>query len=126
VLAAIPVAWKIAGVAILLLVLSAAGAGLYAKGRSDGRLAIEAADAKAVADAQKKADDLANELIIAQAQAMAVTEKTVVQYRDRIVNAPKTSSCGPAVRDAAAGVRDILRGGEADPAGSTGAAVHRP
>lgn len=67
----------------------------------------------AVAEAQKKADSLANEIIIAQAAAMAVTERTVTVFRDRIANAPQTSSCGPVLRDAIGGVREILRGGDA-------------
>lgn len=122
-LAAVPLAWKVAGVAILLFVLGAIGVGLYLEGRSDGEAAIKAADAVAVAAAQKKADDLGNELIIAQAAANAVTERTVTVYQDRIVHAPTTNTCGPVVRDAARGVRDTLGGGEASPAGPARPAV---
>lgn len=73
-------------------------------------LGVVAGQERAIADAQKKADALANELIIAQAQAMAQTEKTVTVYRDRIIHAPTTNTCGPSMRDAARGVLDTLRG----------------
>lgn len=108
---AIPLVGKLLAGAVGLLLLAGAAFGIYAKGRSDGKAAIEAADAKAVAEAQRKADALSNELVIAQAAAMAVTEKTVTVYRDRIANAPSTSTCGPAVRDAAHGVLDTFGGG---------------
>ena len=47
----------------------------------------KAAQAAAVIAAQERADKLANELVIEQAKNMAVTERTVVQYVDRIRNA---------------------------------------
>lgn len=70
-------------------------------------LSVVAGQERAISQAQKKADALANELIIAQAAAMAANEKTVTVYRDRIINAPLTNSCGPAVRDALRGLRDL-------------------
>jgi hypothetical protein len=78
---------------------------------------------EAIIEAQKKADDLANELIIAQAAAFAVTEKTVTVFKDRIIHAPTTSTCGPTVRDAARGVLETLRG-PADPQRGALAPVH--
>jgi hypothetical protein len=78
----------------------------------DGRLrlkiaAYETAEAKAI----KRAGELSDELIIAQAQAMAVTEKKVVSYVDRIrtVQAPDTACADdPRMRLGNHGVRDIL------------------
>ncbi len=77
---------------------------------------------EAVIAAQKKADTLANELVIAQAQAMAVTEKTVTVYRDRIAHAAQTNTCGPVIRDALRGVRDTV-GSQPDSLGGAPAAV---
>lgn len=64
----------------------------------------------AVAEAQRKADTLANELIIAQAAAMAVTENIVTVYRDRIAQVPASSACAgsPAIRQSIEGARQIL------------------
>lgn len=42
----------------------------------------------AVLKAQERADALANELVIQQAISMGQTEKVVIEYRDRIRNAP--------------------------------------
>jgi hypothetical protein len=72
---------------------------------------LVAANAIAIADAQKKADDLANQLIRTEAAARAATERTVTVYRDRIIHAPSTSTCGPSVGAAADGVRALLGGG---------------
>jgi len=120
----LPTIYKVAGVLGILLLLTVGAGILYGKGRSDGAAACQAGQAKAVADAQQKADKLANELIIAQAQAMATTEKVTTVYRDRITNAPQTNTCGDALRDAAAGVLEQLRGGQAGPAGAARPAVH--
>ena len=79
-------------------------------------------EAKAVAAAQEKASRLSDELIIAQAASMAVTEKTVTVYRDRIAHAPQTNSCGPVLRDAARGVLDTLQPVSGQPEAGSGAA----
>lgn len=78
----------------------------------DGRLrlriaAYESAEARAI----KHAAQLSDELVIAQAQAMAVTEKKVVSYVDRIrtVQAPDTAcAADPRMRIGSHGVRDLL------------------
>lgn len=78
----------------------------------DGRLRLKiAAYQSAEARAIKHAGELSDELIIAQAQAMAVTEKKVVSYVDRIrtVQAPDTAcAADPRMRLGTYGVRDIL------------------
>ena len=108
---------------VLLLVACVAGAGSTAWYRMRW-LDCSAGQERAIADAQKKADDLANELVIAQAQAMAVTEKTVTVFRDRIVHAAQTNSCGPSVRDALRGVRATLDGGQPDAPSGAPAGMH--
>ena len=112
---AIPFTWKLIAIGALIIAWGGSLAWAHHSGAVSGKAEVIAADQKAIEKAQKKADDIANELIIAQAQAMAVTEKTVTVYRDRVIHAPTTTTCGPAVRDAAAGVLDAFRG--SDPKG---------
>lgn len=86
---------------------------VYVKGRVDGNEAQENAYLRETFAAQKRADALANELVIAQAAAMAVTERKVVEYVDRIrtVKVPDTAcAADPRMRLGNHGVRDILRG----------------
>lgn len=61
--------------------------------------------------ARKKADALSDELVIEQAKKMAVTEKTVVEYVDRIRKVPVVQECPADDRDrlGSRGVRDIVR-----------------
>ncbi len=107
---AIPFTWKLIAIGAVIIAWGGSLVWAHHSGAVSGKAEVIAADQKAIEKAQKKADDAANELIIAQAQAMAVTEKTVTVYRDRIVHAPVTSTCGPTVHDAAAGVLDAFRG----------------
>lgn len=76
-------------------------------------------EAKAVIEFRKKAEDLANELIIQQAIAMGNTEKTTVTYIDRIRNVKvppdEEQACiicarGERARLGTSGVRDIVHG----------------
>ena len=83
----------------------------------------KAGQEKAISAAQKKADDLANELVIAQAQAMAVTTQKVVTYVDRIQASPDDAARNVA---GSLGVRDIIRPGGATSAGKPAAAVPGP
>jgi hypothetical protein len=88
-----------------------------------------AAREKAIREAQARADALSDELIIAQAQAMAVTEKKVVTYVDRIrtVQAPDTAcAADERSRLGSRGVRDIVRGGGPQAVGGSPAAVQGP
>ena len=91
----------------VLLALSVIGL-LWYRGEYE---ACAGGQSKAIAAAQKRADDLANELIIAQAAGFAVTEKKVITYVDRIrtVQAPDTACpADPRMRLGSHGVRDIL------------------
>lgn len=85
-----------------------------------------AAQQKAIAEAQARADALSNELIIAQAASMAETVKTKTIYVDRIKNVPVTTACitSPAVRAGLSGVSDIIHGGSANPVSGHPQTVH--
>lgn len=87
------------------------------------------AQAKAVQEAKDKAKELSDELIIAQAAAMAVTEKKVTEYVDRIrtVTVPDTAcAADPRMRIGNHGVRDIVGGGGSPTIGGATAPVSRP
>lgn len=108
--AALPLSWKLLGAALVVILLGA----IYVKGRADGAEKCQAEQAIAQQKAQKKADALADELVIAQAASMAVTEKKVVSYVDRIktVQAPDTAcAADQRMRIGSEGVRDLILGG---------------
>lgn len=88
------------------------------------------AQAEAIQKAQDKADALANELIIAQAAAMAVNEKTTTVYVDRIHNvqsADTACAADPRMQLGSRGVRDLIYGsGEPQTTSGPPAAVPRP
>lgn len=71
---------------------------------------FQAQDAQAVA-AQKVADAATSAALIKQRDAdEAALQDQINQLMEKVHNAPVTNSCGPVVRDAARGVRDILGG----------------
>jgi hypothetical protein len=93
----------------------------------DGRLRLmNAAREIAEAKAQQRARQLSDELIIAQAAAMAVTERKVVSYVDRIRTVQAPDNACPAderMRLGSRGVRDIIGG---PTVGGAAAAVRGP
>jgi hypothetical protein len=88
----------VAGLALLIGALV-----LYEKGKH----ACEAGQAAAIMKAQQRADALANELVIAQAQAMAATDQKAVTIVQQIKMAPDDQRRLCAVFN---GVRDITSG----------------
>ncbi len=104
---------------VLLLIACVAGIGGtgYYKLRFESCIAARAEEKasaeRAARAAEEKAQQLSDDLLKAQAAALAANNKTVTVYRDRVINAPSTNTCGPAVRDAVDGVRAVLgaRGG---------------
>lgn len=112
---------------LIVLLLGLCGVQTVRLSWAHEQIATEAAArTKAIADAQAKASALSDELIIAQAAAMAVTEKKVVTYVDRIrtVQAPDTAcAADERSRLGSRGVRDILRGGGPQAIGGAAPAV---
>ncbi len=109
-IAAIIANWKL--IAIGLLVAAIGVQTLRLSWAQNELISDKLAQAEAVRKAQERADALSNELVIQQAIAMAVTERTVIQYVDRIRNAPSDVERN---RAGSLGVRDILRGSGAPP-----------
>lgn len=108
-----PLLSKFGGYALVALAVAIGLAVVYGKGRADEATACKAAQAEAVIAAQKQADMLANQLVAAEAKARDATAKVVTVYQDRIVHAPQTSSCGPVLRDAVAGLQQLFSAGGA-------------
>ena len=97
---------------VIACVAGMAGTGWYRmkwEGEKAAYAGFREKEAKAVLAAQAKAEALSNELIIAQAASMAVTERTVVSYVDKIIH-DTPSACPPssAARDGSRAVRDLL------------------
>lgn len=107
-MALIPAAWKIGG-AVLLVALVVGGYFAWAAHqRALGAAAVEIADAKAVA-AQKEKDAALSADLVAQREArIRQLEASAQQVREVIRYVPVTSSCGPAVGNAADWVRGSL------------------
>lgn len=98
--------YAIGAAAVVLILL-----GVFAYGIHYGSAECKAAAANAAIKAQKQADSLAEQLIRTENAAREATAKTTTVYKDRIVNAPQTNSCGPALRDARDGVCALIHGG---------------
>lgn len=102
-------AFKLAPWAIALLCLVF---GLWERGNAlsaDSAFEKFKADAAAAVAAQKIADAAESQkLLDEQAKRLAELRGQVSQLLQKIHHAPITNSCGPTVRDAARGVRDIL------------------
>ncbi len=96
--------------------------GMWQWDRADLAEAKTASEA-AISTAQKKADKLADELVIQQAIAMGVTQQKVVTYVDRIRTSPDDAARNIA---GSLGVRDIIHPGSAPSPGKPVAAVPGP
>jgi hypothetical protein len=108
--AAIIANWKLITIGLLVAVLGVQT--LRLSWAQNELISDKLAQAEAVKKAQERADALSNELVIQQAIAMARTEKVVIEYRDRIRNAPNDVERN---RAGSVGVRDILRGNDSPP-----------
>ena len=107
-MALIPTAWKIGG-AVLLVALIVGGYFAWAHHqRALGAAAVEIADAKAIA-AQKEKDAALSADLVAQREArIRQLEASAQQVKEIIRYVPVTTSCGPAVGNAADWVRGSL------------------
>lgn len=107
-LSLIPTAWKIGGAVLLVAVVVGGYFAWSAHQRALGAAAVEIADAKAVA-AQKEKDAALSADLVAQREArIRQLEASAQQVREVIRYVPVTSSCGPAVGNAADWVRGSL------------------
>jgi len=104
----LPFTWKLAAGAIGLLIVGLMLAALYAKGRSDGSAACQAAVARAVVKQQEADKALSDKLLNAQRQALDSIHGQAMTALQRISSAPVTDTCGETMREASKAVRALL------------------
>lgn len=98
-----------AAIGVLALGLVGGFFALKASWQAEGAAAVVAADQKAVIEQQQKDARLSSELVANQAARIAALQDKAQTVITRIVNAPSTSGCGPVMRDASRGVRDLFQ-----------------
>jgi hypothetical protein len=112
-----------AALAVLLLGLAGGFFALRASWQAEGAANVIAADQKAVIEQQRKDARLSAELVASQAAEIATLQDKAQTVITRIVNAPSTSGCGPVMRDASHGVRELFDGAGGKDAGRQPAAA---
>jgi hypothetical protein len=112
-----------AAIGVLAIGLAGGFFALKASWRAEGAAAVVAADQKAVIEQQQKDARLSAELVANQAAEIAALQDKAQTVITRIDNAPKTTGCGPVMRDASRGVRELFNGAGGAPAGRQPAAA---
>src|SRR5689334_23327695 len=84
--------------------------------QAEGAAQVIAADQKAVIEQQQKDARLSADLVARQAAEIATLQDKAQTVITRIDNAPKTTGCGPVMRDASHGVRELFDGAGGAPA----------
>lgn len=112
-----------AAIGVLLAGLVGGVFALKASWQSEGAAKVIAADQKAVIEQQQKDARLSAELVARQAAEIASLQDKAQAVITRIDNAPKTTGCGPVMRDASRGVRELFDGAGGAPAGRQPAAA---
>lgn len=122
--ALIPPWVKLAAIALLAVTLVGGFFVVRASWRAEGAAKVIAADQKAVLEQQQRDAKLSAEIVANQAVEIAQLQDKAQTVITRIVNAPSTSGCGPVMRDASHGVRELFqRPGGADARRQPAAAV---
>jgi hypothetical protein len=99
-------------VAIALLLAGVIGGyfALRSAWRAEAAAGVIAADRKAVIEQQRRDAALSAELIARQAERLAALSAQANTIVKRIDNAPKTTGCGPVMRDASRGLHELFGG----------------
>ena len=106
-----------AAIGVLAAGLAVGFFALKASWQAEGAARVIAADQKAVIEQQQKDARLSAELVTRQAAEIAVLQGKAQTVITRIDNAPKTTGCGPVMRDASRGMRELFNGAGGAPAG---------
>lgn len=107
----------VAAIGVLVLALAGSAWALKNSIEAGGAAKVIAADQKAVIDQKNRDAALSAAIITRQAEqlaALSVQANTIVR---RIDNAPKTTGCGPVMRDASRGLHELFNGAGGAPAG---------
>ena len=90
---------------------------LKASWRAEGAAQVIAADREAVIDQQRRDAALSAAIVARQAEQLATLSARADALVKRIDNAPKTTGCGPVMRDASRGLHELFDSAGAAPAG---------
>jgi hypothetical protein len=115
--ALIPPWVKFGAIALLAIGLVGGFFALKASWQAEGAAKVIAADQQAVLEQKAKDEKLSNQLVADQAAEIAALQDKAQTVVTRIVNAPSTSGCGPVMRDASHGVRELFDGAGGKDAG---------
>jgi hypothetical protein len=96
---------------------------LRASWQAEGAARVVAADQKALIEQQKRDAALSAAIITQQAEQLAALSARANTVIRRIDHAPVTTGCGPVMRDASRGLRELLGGPGGAPAGRQPAAA---
>jgi hypothetical protein len=107
--ALIPSWVKLAAIGVLLVALVGAVFAIKSSWEAEGAAKIIAADQKAIAEQQAKDAKLSAEIVAKQAVELADLQNRAQTVITRIDNAPSTSGCGPVMRDASHGLRELFQ-----------------
>jgi hypothetical protein len=114
-----------AAIGALLLAVAGGAVALKKAWQAEGAAGVIAADRQAVIDQQRHDAALSAAIINQQAQQLAALSAKANTIVRRIDNAPKTTGCGPAMRDASRGMHELFQQAGAAPAGRQPAAAVR-
>ena len=106
----------IVAASVLLLALVAGFFALKAAWQGEAAAQVIAADQKAVIEQKERDAALSAAIIVEQQEKLAALSAQAGAIVRRIDNAPKTTQCGPVMRDASRGVHELFRGAGAAPA----------
>lgn len=112
-----------AAIAVLAVGLVGGIFALKVSWQAEGAARVIAADQKAVIEQQQKDARLSADLVARQAAEIAALQDKAQTVITRIDNAPKTTGCGPVMRDASRGMRELFDGAGGPPAGRQPAAA---
>jgi hypothetical protein len=107
----------------LLLALAGGGYALWRSVKAQGAAEVVAADRQAVIDQQRRDAALSRLIVERQAARLADLEANADTIVRRIDDAPRTTGCGPVMRDASRGLHELFERAGAAPAGRQPAAA---
>jgi hypothetical protein len=99
-----------AAVGVLVLGLAGGLLALRESWQAEGAARVIAADQKAVIEQQKRDAALSAAIIGRQAEQLAALAAKANSVITRIDHAPVTTGCGPVMRDASRGLRELFNG----------------
>jgi hypothetical protein len=105
----------LAAAGVLLVALVGGFFALKASWQAEGAAKVIADDQKAVIEQQAKDAKLSAVIVANQAAEIADLQNRAQTVITRIDHAPVTTGCGPVMRDASHGVRDLFGGAGAAP-----------